>query len=282
MKKLISVIMLTFISLVFSGCYRGPYPDAALNWFDVTEYKQELFDMCYGDGYVNRIPGDPGYCPAYTQEELDTKLELYLSEYDLIYIKDVGINYIHQTIDNLETDFKSLITDEEVLRRVNGVEFYTCIAEDAYGQEKIVYLPSYVPKESTKYAYIYDLPELYSYKRFEQIILDQENSYHLFNAVSSNGTLITQMKVLINNYMMNDVLLTRGTTLFYGELVYQVSLDTYALEENQWVRADNFHYGFWTGYVRFIDNKMTISIFTGWDDNNQAIIDTVFETEELI
>ena len=61
-------------------------------------------------------------------------------------------------MDSLESEYESLTDDQEILDRLHIVFFYTLFALDKDMNEKIVYMPSHMPKGVESKLFIYDYP----------------------------------------------------------------------------------------------------------------------------
>ncbi|MBU1145791.1 MAG: hypothetical protein KJ971_08090 [Firmicutes bacterium] len=275
MKKITTLILIVLLQLTVSGCvYRQK--DSLLKWFDVTKFNQELIDMCSGDGYENIIKGDPYYCPLYTQEDLDPKLELYMEELSLTFVKGLGVSNVYTALEQLKIDFEEPISDNEVLLRVDFVNFYTCIALDEYQNEKIVYLAAHTPKGIDKNAYIYDNPLELTYKKLEDIIETHQGESFEFTISYSNGFVQTY-KVYLNDELFNNIFFAKDSNLFLGELFYECTLCTYVLVEEEWILADNNLYTPIIFYILYEDDLMKGYYHKGFTDYGASIYETAFE-----
>jgi len=283
-KKLIVLFLMMFLSYSLSGCFLftiGPSEDPMLQWFDVTEYNQELWNMCYGDGYVNYVPGDPYTCPRYTEEEVTAKLVAYMESFDLTYSKLLGRAYLVNFTVALNNEFTSLFTDEEAISRLNGVLFTELLAYDEDGNEKLVYLPEYVPIGSDVKAFIYDFPVPFTFSRYVELVNTYLGTCEEFvftsRQVNASNQVMTEMipyKVCISDSLVDDVQYLKDTSVLSNIIHFEAVLEAYKWEDDSWVEATG---GFKTYITYYAANKVQFICFTGWNTDFDPQYDTIFE-----
>ncbi|HAQ57303.1 MAG TPA: hypothetical protein DCR44_07925 [Acholeplasmatales bacterium] len=263
MKKLLAIMISSMILGGFTGYgMSGPRDDSMLNWFDVTEYMGELVDYCYGDGYVNYVNGDPGYCPPYTLSTLNAKLETYMTKLGLTFVKYLGRSYVATAIESLRADYMEGVTDSEVLSRVMNVQLVTCLVLDGEGKEKIVYLPSYVPKGSTMTFFIYDLVFGVTYAELAAMIAENADAC-IVRILSLNvGGTTVDARYCLSVGLLDDLRLWGTDGSIDDEIQFIAFIDTYVMENGIWTKVDNVHILAQCVYLRCTDDGMTVSYNT--------------------
>ena len=281
MKKIPMIFMMVIIFFFIVGCQRDFKPrDANIEWFDPTIYQQEVFDKCYGDGYVFWVHGDPDYCPIYTQAQLDAKFSTYLKDVELTYIDELGINNINNTMDSLESEYESLTDDQEILDRLHIVFFYTLFALDKDMNEKIVYMPSHMPKGVESKLFIYDYPMDISFIKIKETIEDHEGQESVFEFNGYNWT--TNGKVMINYELVtilsmdifNNIRLTKDSSIFLGKLHFEMMINYKAYDGDVLVE-DSQRQIF--GLIE--DQTFNIYAYTGRDAYDEITYDVIYRFE---
>ncbi len=233
MKKSKIVLSMIFMSLLLIGCQNDFQPkDVKLAWFDPTIYNQELFNRCYGDGYIHWVPGDPYYCPIYTKEELAVKFTKYLSIENYTFVQDVGIHDVYESLEQLQIDYESLIDDEETLKRVQNIDFYAVIALDEHESEKVVYFPSYMPKGNNTQLFIYDSPfdilvsEIKNYMNHHEPI---EISFDFDGYQIVDGgkevKINLDIEMLLTKDVFDEITLLKDASIFLGKIHYETYIN---------------------------------------------------------
>jgi hypothetical protein len=244
-KRILSLILFSLL-MSMNGCFLygtiGPQTDPMLEWFDVTAYMQDLFDMCYGDGYVNYVPGDPYYCPIYTKEEINAKLETIINDFGLTYYKILGNGRLVDFIPQLAVDYSALFTGTEAASRTGVVYFAQILAHDQDQREKLVFLPTYVPIGSDIKGFIYDFPSEFTFARFEELVHENEGSCEertitAYQTNVNNEVFLTTevIKVCIGDLILQDVSYSRDSSLFANEIHFQSFIESFKYDQGEWV-----------------------------------------------
>lgn len=280
MRKIMFILTTLMFAFLMIGCRKDFQPrDAHLEWFDPTVYNQEVFDKCYGDGYVFWVPGDPYHCPIYTQAELNAKFSDYLNEIELTFIQDLGRNNVDESIELLKTEYQSLTDDEEILKRISVVSFYTVVATDNELNEKIVYIPSYMPKGVETRLFIYDYPMSLSFIKIKETIEENEGLKSVFefngynwNANNDKIVQIYQLEMILSMDIFDGIRLTRNSSIFLGELHFEMMIDYKAYDDDILVEdAERQIFG-------LIDEKtLNIFAYTGRDDQDEITYDIIYQ-----